>query len=293
MNKLCVRCGKKGHTCKNCLEPITSFGVIVYAYKNEIEKLGDMYTNTRDYTCSKVSQKESEKYCIYKNFAKKVNNDMVFLLVERKDSISFITLIQGMYPDIEPERSIKILEYVENLTCEERYKIQHLEWDELWNIAGSKKQNKSILEKKFQNLDIKKYLDSTECTKIHANYLMPKGRLKFKESVIKGAIREFSEETGYKTSDIEIIKSIKPFQETFIGINGNTYKNVFFVSKLLPNAQISIPLQEISEQSKEVRNVGWFELKDCMDLIRDQKKKKILYQAYSSILAQKKFNVVF
>jgi 8-oxo-dGTP pyrophosphatase MutT (NUDIX family) len=289
MNKICVRCGIKGHTCKNCTEPITSFGVIVYAYRNElVHKLGDMYNNTREYTCSRVTKQEPEKFCIYKNFSKKAKNDIVFLLVERKDSIAFITLIQGMYPDSEPERSRKILEYVENLTCEERYKIQYLEWDKLWYIAGSKKHNKYILEKRFLNLNIKKYLDSTECTKIHANYLMPKGRLKFKESVVKGAVREFSEETGYKISDIEINSNIKPFQETFIGINGNTYKNVFFVAKLLPNADISIPLSEISEQSKEVRNVGWFELKECMDLIRDPNKKKILFEAYSILSPRSK-----
>ena len=39
-NKLCINCNKYGHTCRNCHQPITSFGVITFRkVSNDIQFL--------------------------------------------------------------------------------------------------------------------------------------------------------------------------------------------------------------------------------------------------------------
>jgi len=277
-NKICVRCGIRGHTCKVCDGPVTSFGLIVYSTREIIENhttLGNIYSNTYKYTCDNKHEEAVETYCLYKQKTKDIKDDLVFLLVERKDSIAFISLIQGVYS----EDKVQVEQYVRDLTCEERYTLENLKWDELWGIAGSNKKNKNMLEKKFNNLNIKEYLSNCPCRFRQADYLMPKGRLKFKEDVINGALREFSEETGYEKRDVTICNYPNSV-ESFTGCNGNTYKNVYFVAKLNAFARIKTPLYELPEQSKEVRNVGWFSINECMNKIKSRDKKKLLYNTW-------------
>jgi 8-oxo-dGTP pyrophosphatase MutT (NUDIX family) len=283
-SKICVRCGIKGHTCKVCYGPITSFGVIVFGKKENINTpLGEMYSDTYEYSCNYNHENEKKKYSIYKNKTGP-NDDIYFLLVERKDSISFIGLVQGVYSNDEKTRDNQIKQYTSNLTCQERYQIEHSSWNELWDIAGSNKKNKFALEKRFNNIKnlLSIFLNDSKCQYKQADYLMPKGRLKFKETTREGAIREFSEETGYKKDDITLL-DIPPFEEVFVGINGNTYKNVFYVAEIKSNSTIDVPLNKIKEQSKEVRNVGWFNLNESLDKVRSNGKQRILYNSYNAI----------
>ena len=279
--KLCIRCGIEGHTCKVCYGPITSFGLIVYGKRKNLVNVGEMYSNTFNYTCKYEHVQDDEKYCIFNTLEKNKQYDNQeeyhFLLVERKDTISFIALIQGVYNDSEPERSIQITRHIQNLTCEERYKLENFSWDQLWEIAGSNK-NKLVFEKKFNELNISNFLRNSTCKFTNAMYLMPKGRLKVNESTRDAAIREFSEETGYTKNDITLLDCI-PFVENFTGINGKKYRNVYYIAKIKKNATINVPLHDIQEQSKEVRNVGWFKLNECFHRIRDLCKKRILYNA--------------
>lgn len=280
-SKICIRCGVRGHTYKVCYGPITSFGIIAIGKKDSINvPLGCLYKDTFDYTCNGNHVPENKKYCIYKQ--KPTPDEPYFLLVERKDSISFIGLVQGVYSDDPDTRNSQLKQYVNTLTCEERYKLQNLSWNELWDIAGSSKKNKFNLEKKFNSIkdQILDLITTTNCQYKSANYLMPKGRLKFKETTRQGAIREFAEETGYQQDDI-VLLDVQPFEEVFIGINGQTYKNVFYMAEIKPTAQIRVPLSDIKEQSKEVRNVGWFTLNESLEKVRNASKKRILYDAYN------------
>lgn len=283
-SKICVRCGIKGHTCKICYGPITSFGIIVFGKKDNINtQLGEIYSNTFEYSCNYSHEDEKKKYSVYKN-KNEINDDIYFLLVERKDSISFIGLVQGVYSNDEKIKKLQIKEYTSNLTCQERYQLEHSSWNELWDIAGSNKKNKFALEKKFNNIKdlLSRYLVDSKCRYKQANYLMPKGRLKFKETTRDGALREFSEETGYNKDDVTLL-DIPPYEEVFVGINGNTYKNVFYVAQIKSGSKIDIPLHKIKEQSKEVRNVGWFNLNDALDRVRNTSKQRILYNSYNAI----------
>lgn len=290
-SRLCTRCGKNGHNCKTCTGPITSFGLIVF--RQDDKDIGKMYTEFRDYKCDKQKHnlcRDKKVYNIYKSKCTKLNDTQTrVMLIERKDTIAFITLIQGVYPDHEPSRSKKILGYVEELTCEERYKLVNFTWNQLWEIAGTTRRNKDHSEQAFKLIDISTIIDQTSCNYIDADYIIPKGRLKCNESIVDCAVREFSEESGYNTFDVHVLLHIPPFEEEFIGVNGNKYKNVYFTAELKSSANIRIPLHEIREQVKEVKNLGWFTMEESMGIIRDCHflKKKVLWNSYQIITGKK------
>ena len=67
-NKIyCGNCGEAGHIYRNCRQPITSFGVILIDYKSQ-----DLVSNN-------------------------IFNDLKFLMIQRKDSISYVEFIRGKY----------------------------------------------------------------------------------------------------------------------------------------------------------------------------------------------------
>ena len=95
MDKYCNNCGNYGHVYKTCRHPILSYGIILYT-----EGDGD----------------EGEKQII---------------MVERKDTLSYIEFLRGKY------KSIYNLEYLRLLfsrlsECEKKKLIEN-DFDTLWN----------------------------------------------------------------------------------------------------------------------------------------------------------------
>ena len=277
MIKLCIKCGGEGHTNRCCKEPVTSFGLVVFTRGRPGFPKGRIYLHEHT-QC--LHHKDVPDFC---NRDSK-SGEILFLLVERKDTVGFLNLVQGSYPEMEPYKSKKISRYLGELTCEERNALTSWSFEELWKIAGSDKKDISKAQNKFKNLDIEKLVANSTCLYREADYLMPKGRLKFAESTRQCAIREFSEETGYSRNDVHLL-SISPYVEQFTGTDGKTYRNVFYVAQLKDNAHIHTKLGEDPNQSKEVRNIGWFDIDECIELMRDyhQDKKDILVNAQERI----------
>jgi ADP-ribose pyrophosphatase YjhB (NUDIX family) len=282
MVKLCIKCGLEGHTNRSCKGPVTSFGLVVFAKGKENVKKGRIYSHQIT-TCSVHNPNITLENSSFQ-MTDSVPNEILFLLVERKDTVGFLNIIQGSYPDIEPYKSKKINRYINELTCEERCKLVTWDFAHLWKVAGSDKKDANKAQLKFSALNIQSCLNNSTCLYEEADYLMPKGRLKYGESTKQCALREFSEETGYNKNDVELF-NINPYSEQFIGTDGKMYRNVFYVARLKDDAKIMIQLGDDPNQSKEVRNLGWFNLTECHKLIRDyhQDKKDILSQVHSWI----------
>lgn len=283
MIKLCIKCGAEGHTNRSCKEPVTSFGLVVYTRGRPGFLKGRMYGHEHT-ECKYHPKMDKDRF----SPASSKPGEILFLLVERKDTIGFLNLVQGSYPEIEPYRTKKLQRYVNELTCEERKKLVEWDFKDLWKVAGSDKKDVPKAQNKYVNLDVDKWISSCSCLHREADYIMPKGRLKFAESTKQCALREFSEETGYSSNDVYLL-DVPPYQEQFVGTDGKTYRNVFYVAQLKDSARISTKLGEDPNQSKEVRNLGWFNITDCIYLMRDyhQDKKDILIKAHSFISAIK------
>lgn len=276
----CVNCGKEGHVYKNCPEPITSFGILAVKKRNLESKTGCI-KNIKRKKCSLHENAEEFQESIK---PKNKLGELLYLMIQRKDTMGYIDLIRGKYPEdpIQKNKLIKI--YLEEMTCEEREKIliddfEDL-WDKIWLNRNYKYYMKDFKEAKikFLKLDVKELLKSTKCNFFEPEFTFPKGRKNMNEENINCAIREFTEETGYKEHHINIISN-EEIEESFIGTNGLPYKHIYYVAEIEPHAPL-LPVinDEEIQQIGEVSNCGWFTYKQCMNLIRyyDVEKKNML-----------------
>ena len=244
---ICNNCGKKGHISKKCNQSIKSYGVILIHNIENIPKI---------------------------------------LLVNRKDSICYIELIMGKY-NINDEFYLQKL--FERITKDEFNKLNTYQfnvlWMELWVI--NKIHNKREYEKYLRiflklKLIIIKY-------KIFPKYLIteweiPKGRRNVNETYYEASLRELEEETNINRSDYEIIINYKPLIETFIGENGVTYENMYYLGICKNNNNIKIDTNN-TNQMMEIKDIKLFDENECLEHIRDYNinKKKIIQSVYKFI----------
>ena len=95
----CRNCGYNGHLYKDCIHPIMSYGVICY-------KIED--------------------------------NQIKYIMIQRKDSLSFMEFIRGKY---SVNREEYIEELINNMTENEKELICSGEFDKIWNYAWSQQNN--------------------------------------------------------------------------------------------------------------------------------------------------------
>jgi 8-oxo-dGTP pyrophosphatase MutT (NUDIX family) len=249
---LCRNCGLTGHIYKNCPHPIMSFGVICY-------KIED--------------------------------NETKFLMIQRKDSLSFMEFIRGKY-------DLNNLDYIKqlllNMTINERNMIITTTFDEIWNYLwhqndnSNNKNNKEFYDSKIKfntlndNNFLRNYILSINSIFNEQEWGFPKGRRKIKETDLDCAVREFYEETRIINNDIEVINDILPFEEIFFGTNGIMYKHVYFVAKL-KNFNINIKVDDnCLEQIREIRAIKWYSFNEVISHIKCYNTERISLFKYAS-----------
>lgn len=232
---LCRNCSIYGHIYKNCPHPIMSFGLICYKIENM---------------------------------------EIKYLMLQRKDSLSFMEFIRGKY-DINDINYIKIL--LSNMTINERNMLIKNKFDDIWNYLWCQnniKITKEYLEskQKFELIIImpffKNYINLISGIFNEQEWGFPKGRRKIRENDLDCAIREFYEETRIKKDDINILNDIEPFEEIFFGTNSILYKHSYYICKLKNN---NIPYfidPKCIEQIREVRSLKWFNYNDVIAHIK-------------------------
>jgi hypothetical protein len=97
--QICRNCGTNGHLYKDCLRPIMSFGIICY---------------------------------------KKINNNIKYLMIQRKDSLSFMEFIRGKYNTTDVDYLSKLLS---SMTKNEINLIIDKSFEELWNYTWVQNNN--------------------------------------------------------------------------------------------------------------------------------------------------------
>ena len=254
----CRNCGINGHLYKDCPHPIMSFGLICY----------------------------------------KVDNDEIkYLMIQRKDSLSFMEFIRGKY-DITDVSYIKKL--LTAMTTNEKNMLIKKTFEDIWNYVWCQtsttiKHTKEFIEskQKFDNLIINNILQNIikglECNKIfiEQEWGFPKGRRKLREDDIDCAIREFCEETRLKSDDIIIHNEILPFEEIFFGTNNVLYKHSYHVSKLIKEYEGELFVDpKCIEQVREVRALQWFKYDEVLSHIKKYniERIEIFKQANNKIL---------
>ena len=139
-NYYCSNCNRKNHTYKNCYEPIISNGIIaVYIENLNIESIPSLekhiinnlkiFTNT--YNKETHSPQYNKHLWLESDFRpKKFNENIKFLMVQRKNSLGYLEFIRGRYI-IEDIKSI--IHLLEQMTPNEINSIINSDFDILWN----------------------------------------------------------------------------------------------------------------------------------------------------------------
>ena len=234
--QICRNCGLTGHIYKNCLHPIISFGII----------------------CYKID-----------------NGEIKYLMIQRKDSLSFMEFIRGKYETTDIEYIKKLLS---NMTISERNMILNNKFEDIWNYVwyqnDNNKNNKEFINSKIkfyllnENNFLRNYITSIKNIYNEQEWGFPKGRRKMKESDIDCAVREFYEETRINKDELNLINDIIPFEEMFFGTNGVMYKHLYYIAKL-NNNDISIKIDsECLEQIREIRAIRWYNYNDVISHIK-------------------------
>ena len=275
----CINCGSIDHILRECTAPTTSFGIIAVRRHLPGVFVGPSIPPPEgDDLCERHQSSQPDKIP-----GSKSEHGYLFLMVQRKDTMGFIDLVRGRYPNTEPEKLAMLGTYISEMNCSERKRLRTQGfaeiWDNLWRNHSSKSYISEFVEcrKKFERLNIPFLLDQNPCQWTEQEYGFPKGRKNIRETDEACALREFCEESGYRRHELRLL-SREPIEEIFTGTNGLPYRHVYFLAEVMRH--IGKPRIDFDnlQQAGEVRNVSWFTYEQCMAVIRpyDVAKKDLL-----------------
>lgn len=269
MYKYCNNCFKSGHLFKQCRQPITSYGFIV--------------------------------------FHRGINNDepIQFLIINRKHSICFIEFIRGRYIYMKNNKPVIDLKYIDylfrNMTIKERARLitESFDdlWTELWSIDHKKHKQEYINSRvkydtfkkgmilKDKTISLESILSETTSSFETPEWGFPKGRKTKEESDLECAYREFQEETDLNGIECLDLISEKPLYETYKGFNSKMYRGIYYLAKfksLNPEKYKKLEKNPCNlHQNSEIMSLKWLQLEDALNYIREyhSTRKKILNMA--------------
>jgi 8-oxo-dGTP pyrophosphatase MutT (NUDIX family) len=236
--------------------------------------------------------KRGHKYkdCLYPRLSYGIvlfNDKDEIVMIERKDSISYIEFLRGKYK-IEDSEYIQLL--FNRMSVLEKDVILNnnfnILWNNLWysNISSKKDYLRSY--NKFILLDLKNYINNSTINYLNNEWEIPKGRRNLNETDIECAKREFQEETNIAQNDYDLLKNIEPFEEEYIGSNNIVYKNIYYIGKIKVNNYNLYIDKQNRDQVSEIRSIKWFSIIDCLTRIRD-------YSDYKLNVVDKIFNFIY
>jgi len=259
----CRNCGFNGHLYKDCIHPIMSYGIICYKVED---------------------------------------NEIKYIMIQRKDSLSFMEFIRGKYNINEKHYIIKLINC---MTYTERNMIYTKTFDEIWVYAWCHnpttvfKHTKEYIEskQKFEFLLSNNIINIYYITSniLEQEWGFPKGRKKIKEQDIDCAIREFGEETGLQKNDIDI-KNIEPFEEIFFGTNNILYKHLYFIAKINKKDSTLYINNNCLEQIREIRSLKWCNYDEVINNIKIHNiERKELFKRADQLISslEKKENIKY
>ena len=110
----CSNCGISGHTFRMCVEPVSSYGVLVFRWIGR----------TPNWTPLNEFCKDDQSVLGLNNILPEV------LMVQRKDSLGFMDIMRGKYKLSEPEY---IKKQIRGMTASERKRLLTLDFEEIWH----------------------------------------------------------------------------------------------------------------------------------------------------------------
>ena len=304
-NFYCINCNKKGHTNKNCNEPIISNGIIAFyienlnnEQKNNInEKLGNYLNENLNITNIYFSKNDYKSYNKFKNYKlenvlkEPINKNIKFIMIQRRYSLGYIEYIRGKY---NLKNLTSVIYLLEQMTNEEIQIIINNEYDFLWcslwnDTLENAKNNDEYKYAKIKFNTIKQnnsnILNNTKCHFEFNEWGFPKGRRNINENDLECAKREFEEETKEPELSYNIIDCNK-ISENIIGTNEVSYIHYYYLAFLKSNVLL---FNKNVDKINEIKDVKLLDINECLELIRPYHYNKIniiknLYYAINDFL---------
>ena len=249
-NQHCTNCGLGGHVFRNCLSPVTSYGIIAVKYLDDIT----------------VSSLFSKNITLNNG-----NNSIKFLLIQRKDSLSFVEFIRGKYNPYDDEYIGRLFR---GMTAKEQSTILSKSFEELWRdlwgeSSNVKSHKNDTSEKKFSIIKdrIPELIEKNPTKWIEPEWGFPKGRRNPHETDMNCAVREFQEETGLQKGDFTIIQNTYPISETFFGSNQVHYCHKYYIAVCNKNIEVEMNLDN-PHMAREIGDIQWGSLDEAISKSR-------------------------
>ena len=263
----CKNCGHTGHAYRMCMSPVTSYGIIAVRYTDD--------TVTRSlFSLSSPSSGTPP------------SSSLQFLLIRRKNSLSFIEFIRGKYSHLDKEYISNLLRHMTQseqqwiVTCT----FEEL-WHHIWGISSTLKSHKSnyeASEKRF--LSMKEILPSLIAANpspwTEPEWGFPKGRRDPHESDLQCAVREFQEETGIGRHTFQVLQNTYSISETFFGSNHVHYCHKYYLAICSSETEANMYAPN-EHMSREIGDIQWCSLEEGIAKIRPDnvEKREVLLKA--------------
>jgi len=292
-NIYCLNCGKAGHLQSRCLYPINSWGIVCISYKDCLydkinhkinhNNLGGALANMN--CLFEYDTKTSAKTDTLLNDLK---HNLKFILIKRKNSLCYVEFIRGRYYFDNLQYIYNMISkmsiYEQNSLCTEEFNIL---WCEMWNIEAINKNHiaeYTSSKTKFNKLrngiicyfskkipvfiSLKEIVSRNKSKYKEPEWEIPKGRKNSKEVELDCSMREFFEETNISNDRYTLLFEDNCFIEKYVGSDGVTYKNNYFLAEL-NDTNPNIKLDNTICQLNEVSGIKLVSYNDAMELIRD------------------------
>ena len=275
----CSNCAGSGHTFRQCIEPVSSYGVLVFRWVGR--------NNT--WTPSSELCKNNRSPLGLVNIVPEV------LMIQRKDSLGFMDIMRGKYKVNEPEY---IKKQLRGMTLGERERLLKDDFDAIWHdLWGSDMEmsqrythdrvtSKQKLNELRSGVEIATGIYTlADLLRQEPNYHQtpewgfPKGRRDHYETDMQCAYRELEEETSIHEDELWKATNICPFIEQFYGSNDIHYRHSYYIAQYVGNRTVSFNILN-SEMTREVGNISWKRLDEALFLLRPEniEKRGILIQ---------------
>lgn len=270
----CTNCGNTGHSFRNCVSPITSYGAIIF-------RVNDLSWNQ-----AAILTQTPNSITGFEGFQSKIE----VLLIQRRDSLGFVEILRGKYQltDID-----YIKKQIHGMTDTERIKLLTKPFEELWSelwghdTRGSNhyRNDKEISRQKLMSLregiEVEPGIRKTFQMMVEEStshwdtpeWGFPKGRRDMGEKDLACALREVQEETGITKENLIVIQNLEPLNETFFGSNQIHYCHKYFTFLVPPTLVVKYD-ETNPHMKREIGNLQWFSLEEALQKIRSDNVEK-------------------
>jgi 8-oxo-dGTP pyrophosphatase MutT (NUDIX family) len=272
MDKYCNNCGNYGHLYRSCRHPILSYGIVLYHEdEHDIKSI---------------------------------------VMVERKDTLSFIEFLRGKYNSIYDVKYLNLL--FSRLSNIEKVKLLEHDFDTLWKNLWihtetinhrikreytKSKENYNQLKAGIiineETVSLKTLIDGVKSDYDMNEWEIPKGRRKGIENNRECAIREVCEETNIVENNYDLYNNIIPLIEEYTGINGVRYKHVYYIGKIKDKCELVINMEN-KDQYTEIKDIKWVTEEECYHKIRDydDHKSGVMREIFDFLKTYKKYVMI-